>query len=139
MTRTWDRLYSGVMSNLGLGLQFRRKLYLKKKSVSAVVKVYSVSYCSVNAIHSAVTLTFVSSVTIPVRVDPLESSGSSSKGSSERQQGRGRGRGRGRGMANTTGKERTVKPGLQSEGNIIIHCNKLVILTIEWLPGLWTS
>ena len=43
-----------------------------------------------------------------------------------RGQGRGRGRGRGRGKADTPGKERTVKPGLQSEG-ILIHCNKLVV------------
>ena len=103
---------------------------MKQKSISAVVKVHTVTGVSMHYTLLS-TKRFVSSAIIPVRVDPL--------GSSERQQGRGRGRGRGRGMADTPGKEITVKPGLQSEGNIIIHCNKLVVLTIEWLPGLWTS
>ena len=88
---------------------------MKQKSISAFGKVHTVTGVSM---HYTLLLTqlFVSSAITPVRVDPLGSSGSSSMGSSERQQGRGRGRGRGRGMANTPEKEKTIKPGLQSEG-----------------------
>ena len=72
-------------------------------------------HCS-SHIYSAIHPPLVSSPVTLARVDPLESSGISSTGSSEREQRSGRGKGRGRGRANTPRKERDVKPGLQSEG-----------------------
>lgn len=57
---------------------------MKQKSISAVVKVHTVTGVSMHYTLLS-TKRFVSSAIIPVRVDPL--------GSSERQQGRGRGRG----------------------------------------------